>query len=562
MWPVVGFGLEINPANGDTGYSGSASYHSPRGGGFLLALVFALAPMLVLVTVLARLGGERRDATVGLLTALGATRTRVSVALWRAVRLPLLAGVSLGTALVVALECTSWTVPYTHYPMAPTPDARLVAEIVLCALGGGALTWIALWIGVRPRRVIFASPRPVSAARRSTTRPIWLLLGVLAGANWLYSLVALANPHFGAVVLFVGVVLSMLLLGPATARVLQAIAGGIVGLSRRPGAPVALLVGRELSVMARSAVRATVFMGVVALTATFATLVASQPVPLAQQARQASEVADGRALGVHVVADEAPWLSQLAESLPANEHLVQLVQGLGVDGVKLTATCATQEALLGGCVKGTQGSISSLGVKVPDTLRAWGATPRTTVVTGEPLTGEVLVVSDNEHRVDANRLADEMRDLVSPVPGISEPGAVWIVGAQVGLRQTRWITASAALAIVFALLMGAATLFAEVVRMRRRHVIFVAYAGAFSRHFRLGAGLVGIPLGLGGALGATTGLLASWSAVRLGNASAASTGSLLGTLLIVTAVVATLSSVAAASALGTRGHGQRRASTG
>lgn len=550
-WPVTGFGLDVNPANGDTGYFGSALYHSHRGAGFLLVLVFALAPLLVLVIVLSRLGGERRDATVSLLTALGVARAQVSGALWRAVRLPLLSGTGVGGALVLALECTSWTVPYTGYPMAPSPDARLVAAVAMCCIMGAALTWAALWIGIRPRRSVFASPRPVAAARRSTTRPIWLLLGVLTGANWLYSLVVLGNPNFGAVVLFVGVVLSMLLLGPATARVLQAIAGGIVGLSRRQGGPTALVIGRELSVMARSAVRATVFMGVVALTATFATLVASQPVPLVQQARAASEIADGRALGI-TTADEAAWLPQLAESLPADEHLVELVQGLGIEGVQLTATCATQEALLGDCVDGAQGTIGSVTADVPDALRAWGATTSTVVTTAKPAAGLVLVVSDNETPVNAASLADEMRGLVSPGPLISEPGAQWIVGAQVGLRQTRWITAAAALAVVLAMLMGAATLFAEVVRMRRRHQLFTAHAGTFSRHLGLGAGLVGLPLALGGALGATTGLLASWSAVRLGNASAASTGSLLGTLLIVTAVVAACSSVVAALATGTR----------
>ena len=457
----------------------------------------------------------------------------------------------MAVAVVVALELTSWTVPYTGYPMVASPDAALMSTIAVCGVMGAAITWAALWVGIRPRRSVFASPRPVGAARRTTTRPIWTLLGVLVVANWLYSLVVIGNPTLGAVVLFVGVVLCMLLLGPATARALQAIAEWIVGLSRRGGGPTALVVGRELSVMARSAVRATVFMGVVALTATFATVVASQPVPLAEQARAASQLAGGRALSI-TTADEAGWLPRLADALPGDQHVVQLARDLGMEGVQLTATCATQEALLGSCVDGPSGTIGSVTADVPDSLRGWGAGPETVVTTGEPGPGRVLIVSTGEAPVDAASLADEMRGLVSPVPVISEPGAEWIVGAHIGLRQARWITVSASLAVLLALLMGAATLFAEVVRMRRRHEIFTAYAGAFSRHLGLGAGLVGLPLALGGAFGVATGLLASWSAVRLGNASGGFTGTLLAILLIVTVVVASCSSVAAAVATGTR----------
>ena len=105
----------------------------------------------------------------------------------------------------------------------------------------------------------------------------------------------------------------------------------------------------------------------------------------------------------------------------------------------------------------------------------------------------MLVVSDDGTHVDTGGLADALRTFVSPVPRLSETGASWLVGAGVAVRQARWIVVVAALACLFAAVMGSATLLAEVVRMRRRHRVFAVYAGGLPRHLALGAGLVGPP---------------------------------------------------------------------
>lgn len=545
--PVTGFGMPVDRARGDAGMFGSAQYQSARSGALLLALAFGLAPLLVLVFVLARLGGERRDATASLLVALGAGRKQIRSALWRTARAPLAVGATLAAGLAFALGHLLWTVPYTGYPMTPSPDGRQALELLACTLGGAGLTWLALWVGTRPRNLVFVSTRPAAAPRVPSSRPVVALLATLALINWLYAFVSPANPTFGAVVLFVGMLLCILLLAPATSSILTALAGAVVALSRRRGGATALVVGRELSFMARSAVRATVFMGIVALTATFATVVATQPNDILRQAQAASSINAGQSVGFET-SETATWLPRLASSLPAHEHLVQLTQGLGVEDVRITAPCDTQVALLDRCAGEGAATLGSVATTAPASLRAWGASPSTLVATGEVGAGQVLVVTDDGTRVDTAGLADVLRTLVSPVPRLSEPGSSWLVGAGVAVRQSRWIVVVGALACLFAVVMGSATLLTEVVRMRRRHRVFAIYAGGFARHLGLGAGLVGLPLVLGGAVGGATGYFASYTAIHLGNASDRSAGSLVLALLTLVLVVASLSSLMAAVA--------------
>lgn len=545
--PVTGFGIPVDPARGDVGTFGSAQYQSARSGAFLLALAFGLAPLLVLVVVLARLGGERRDSTASLLVALGASRVQIRAALWQVARAPIGAGVALAAALAFTLDHVSWTVPYTGYVMTPSPDGRQAFMLLACSILGAALTWAALWMGTRPRKVVFISTRPAPSSRIPSSRPVLALLATLGIINWLYVFVSPTNPMFGAVVLFVGVLLCILLLAPATSSILTAAARGIVAISRRRSSPTALVVGRELSFMARSAVRATVFMGIVALTATFATVLATQPNDILRQAQAKSALNGGQSVSLGT-SDTAKWLPQLASSLPANEHLVQIAQGLSASDVRITAPCETQISLLGACAGESPKPLGSVTHIVPDPLRAWGVAASTVVTTGAVKAGQVLVVTDDGTRVDTGGLADVLRTLVSPVPHISDPGASWLVGASVAVSQARWIIVVAALACLFAVVMGSATLLAEVARMRRRHRLFAVYAGAFPRHLALGAGLVGLPLMLGGIVGGATGFLASYSAIRLGNASAGSAGSLLVALLTLVLVVAGVSSFAAALA--------------
>ena len=529
--PVVGFGLHVDPARGDNGYFGSTMYQSGRSGALSLVLVFALAPVLVLLVVLARVGGERRDATVALLVALGASRAQLRGALWRTVRVPMGAGALVAVLAALVLDRVSWTVPYTGYAMSPSPDLRQAVSLVVSAALGVTLTWAAVLVSTRPRRTAFASPRPVRAGRRVTARPVLALLAVLAAVNWLYALVNPTNPTTGTIVLFVGVLLCVLLIGPVTASVLTAIAAAVTSAARRGRRPVRMLVGRELASMARPAVRATIFMGVVALTATFATVLSTTPGDFLRQVIAASDANAGRSV-TFTTADTARWLPELEQALPAGQHLVGL-QTDPVAGTRvLTASCEAQSALLGRCAGDEQTPLGAFaGGDVPVVLRVWGMGPETLVRTGTPQAGEVLVVSEDESAVDTTALAGAMRPLVSPPPLITEPEQTWVVGATVAIRQARWIVVLGGVAGLFAVTMGCASLVAELARTRRRHRVFAVYAGGLHRHLGLGLGLVGVPLLIGAVIGSATAFAASWNAIQYGSASTSSVGPLLGVLL-------------------------------
>lgn len=389
--------------------------------------------------------------------------------------------------LAFLLDHLPWTVPYTGYVMTPSPDARQALALMASGCAGSLLTRAALWIGARPRRARFGFTRPTSPPRASTRWPVLGILAALLVVNWLYTLVNVANPTFAAIVLFSGVLVCIVLLGPATASLLAGVASGVVACARRFSWPTACLVGRELVAMARPAVRATVFMGVVALTGTFATVIATLPHEVLRTALGASTLNADRSVSIRT-GDSARWVPELAASLPDNEHLVQLVQGLGARDGRLTAPCRTQEALLGTCAGPAPSSLDSLVETVPDPLRAWGVSSRTVVVTGEVMAGQILVLTDDGARVDAAGLGGTLRGLVSPTPRITEPGSEWIVGA-----------------------------------------------------------------GLGG----TTGVLATYSAVRVGDASAASAGATSVALIVVATVTAGVASVATAVSTSSAARGGR-----
>ena len=529
--PVTGFGLQVDPARGDNGYFGSTMYQSSRTGALSLVLVFALAPLLVLLVVLARVGGERRDATVALLVALGASRGQVRRALWRAVRAPLAVGVGLAVLMASVLARVTWTVPYTGYVMSPSSDPRLDLSLLLSAVGGAALTWAAVLATTRPRRTAFASPRPARAGHRATARPVIALLAVLAAVNWLYALVNPTNPTTGSIVLFVGVLACVLLIGPVTASLLTALAGAVTAAARRGRRPVGMLVGRELASMARPAVRATIFMGVVALTATFATVLSTAPGDFLRQVIAASDANAGRSVRI-TTGESARWLPDLGRTLPEGQHLVGVQTDPVAGTTVITASCETQTALLGRCADDGGADLGALtDGAVPVVLRVWGMDDTTAVRTGEPRPGEVLVVREDDRAVDTVALSRAMRPLVSPTPLMTEPEASWVMGATVAIRQSGWIVVLGAVAGLFAVTMGCASLAAELARMRRRHRVFAVYAGGLHRHLGLGVGLVGVPLLLGSVVGSATAFAASWNAIQYGSASTTSVGPLLGVLL-------------------------------
>ena len=555
--PVTGFGLRVDPARGDDGYFGSTMYQSGRTSALSLVLVFALAPLLVLLVVLARLGGERRDATVALLVALGASRTQVRRALWRVVRVPIGVGVAVAALTASVLARVTWTVPYTGYVMSPSPDLRSDVSLLVSAVGGAALTWTAVLASTRGRRTAFASPRPVRAGSRATVRPVIALLAVLAAVNWLYALVNPTNPTTGTIVLFVGVLACVLLIGPVTASLLTALAGVVTAAASRGRRPVRMIVGRELASMARPAVRATIFMGVVALTATFATVLSTTPGDFLRQVIAASDVNAGRSVRF-ATGEGARWLPDLGRTLPEGQYLVGVQTDPIAGATALTASCETQVALLGRCAEDGPTDLGALtDGTVPIVLRVWGLDDMTIVRTGDPRPGEVLVISEDDRAVDTVALAQAMRPLVSPPPLITEPEASWVVGATVAIGQAGWIVVLGAVAGLFAVVMGSASLVAELARMRRRHRVFAIYAGGLNRHLGLGVGLVGLPLLLGAVVGCASAFAASWNAIRYGSASTTSVGPLLGVLLATGGVAAVAGSLGSAWATSRRDVARR-----
>jgi|GEM_PF-3438093 len=555
--PITGFGVEVDPARGDNGYFGSTMYQSARSGALLLLMVFGLAPLLVLLAVLTRIGGERRRATVALLVALGASRRQVRVALWRAVRVPLAVGATTSVIAASVLARVSWSVPFVGYAVSPSPDVRQSVLLATSAVLGTGMTWTALWWATRPRATDFASPRPVRVEKEATGRPVLALLATLAAVNWLYSVVSPTNPTTGAVVLFTGVLLCVLLIGPVTASLLTSIAKYLGTHSRRRRRPTEMLVARELASMARPAVRATVFMGVIALAATFATVIATQPNEILRQAEARQAINAGRSLTFEAP-DDAAWLPAFGRVLPTDLYIMAVARGLGAVDGELTATCEAQIVVLGACAEDTPVSLGSLTRgDAPLLLQLWGLGPGTIVRSGEVRGGQVLVISDDGRAIDPVALTDAMRPLVSPQPMISEPDAIWVGGALVAARQARWILVVAAIASIFAATMGGASVVVELVRMRRRHRIFAVYAGPFARHLRLGLGLVGLPLFVGATVGAATALLVSYSAIVAGNASSVTVGALLLGLTCFALTVATVVSLGAGLATYRRALGYR-----
>ncbi|WP_149203316.1 hypothetical protein [Actinotalea subterranea] len=548
---VAGFGVPVDKGRGDQGFIGSALYQSSRSGAFLLTVVFALAPLLVLMVVASRLGGERRDRAVAVATAVGASRAQLRVALLRATAKPIILGGVAGLLVVGLLQRFEWTLPLAGYTFLPSTDSRQVVTTVAAATLACVLLWEVLWATNRPRRSLFRGPRPTRDAESVSGKPVLGLVASLTATNWLYGLFFPTDPDLAALVMFLGAVCCMLFLGPATASILVAFGRGAIRVGRRTSRPTLLLVGQEMAVMSRPAVRATVFMGIVGLVATFATVLATRPAEVFVQAKKA-QVLNAERSFVMNTSEKAPWLPLLESSLPSDIHLLQLVGGpTPTAAAEIVATCATQEELFGSCVPGEGASapLGSLGGDAPPALRLWGPTDATVVRTGPVGPGQVLLISGDGAPIDPVAVSSSARAVVSPVPALEQPGQTWVVGSAVGARQALWIVAAGALACLLAAAMGVASLGNEMVRMRGRHRIFAIYAGSFPRFLGLGGGLVGLPLMLGAALGAACGLLISFSATRLGAGAISSADSVVGVLLVVGAAVATAATVAAALAV-------------
>ena len=544
---ISGFGLPRNLDSGDHGYLAGVLAQADRSAFARGGLVFVLLPLIVLLVVVARLGGPARDHAIAVAVALGATRRQLWRMLLVAVGRPIVVGAAFGGAVALVVRSVDWTVPVVSYPLTGRPSFSVLASIIVCAVLATASVIATAWIAHARRAGAGTGQKVGPPAQRPSGRPVVALVVVVAATNWAYAFFVATDPELAGLALFVGAATCVGLLGPVTTSILAGMSGFVVAQGARFGSATAILVGREMRALGRPMVHSTVFIGVVAITATFATVLMTMPAQFLVSARGAQALNGDRSVMI-ATGTEGSWLADAEERLGADVAFL----GVGAsaapdDPPSLTLPCSTQEKLGLGCA--AQGA----PVRLPSTdtltevLPLWGldaADP----ARSEPLgPGRYVVVSLTDRALDIDQIRSVVRESASPAPKVSLPHEAWVVGGNNSVRHSQWITLAALVAAALAMSTGTSAIAWEAQRLRSRHAVFAYFAGTRARILGAAFGAVGVPLVIGATLGSAVGVVISWTAANSGVLSSDSPGAVLLGILSLTGLTVALSATWVAS---------------
>ncbi len=543
---IGGFGA--HPAGGDEGYLGSAAYQQSRTGfSFGLAL-FGAAPALVLSVVVLNLDAERRRRRLTLLRLLGARPGQVRGAVMRELIPPAAAGAAAAAALALLATAGTWQLPGMHYWVVGADLRGIRWAVPLVA--AGSVTWL-LAAGVfsfRTRRTATLGARPVLAPLPAARWPVVILAVTVVASNAGYRYLYPIDPGVSTMVAIGGATVCIVLLGSACATVIRWSAARLLGRTRGSH-PVRLIAGRDLSVLSRPAVRATVGVAVIMVLAVQVSVWTS--IASADQRVAEARVATDQGLSlVAAILPGAEELGPILVELPGAPHaLVTTVPASGTPTVH--GPCAVLMQVVGAC----EGDLPAAPVirqallwlpdgtqiDVVDDLAALASVPSASLLMfssdGRPLDQDAIAAAFNRH-------------VPAPI-SIERPGQAEVTGGRNYTDQGRWFDAGGLLGLMIIVATAGFSLSFEVLRLARRVAPLGVLVGAPRFYVRLAAGMIGIPLvatTVGGLVVATGLVLAPTAPDMQGELPVAAMGRMLGITGVASAVVVLLCARALADA--------------
>ncbi len=548
---VGGFERKERGRPGDTGYLGSALYQQSRDGFWFGLALFGVAPALIMAVVVARLGGERRDRRLAVLTTLGASQIdRVRFLLREAWR-PVAVGAVAATLLGGLATVTRWPLPFAHYTVVG-PDLRSVLWLLpVLAVTGGVLVLAVVVVTHRVRRGAVFGTRPVPAPRRAPLWPLGALGVVIPTTYYGYMFFASSRPDISTMVAVSGAAISLLLVGSATSVLIMMLARALTAVSRRTSLPAGLIAGRDLASLSRPVIRATVAVSAAIVLATQLQVWMS----VADSGYRAAQAQHQQNRGLSLLVDvpgHSRRVARMVEDLPSS--IAALAIGVTDGGTQVVwGSCPAFEAVLGAC-PATGSEYDPDAVRLPQS-RLWiepGAllvrAPITTelpeVPSGAPPTSfeSIALFATDGRQLSRDDIASLTLRYEQPQTAVEGPGDSALAGGLVDRDHGRWFGYGGALALVLVFLTAGFALTFEMTRIGRRFAPLSVLIGSSSFYYRLAAGVVGAPAVLAAASGLAVAATIVLAPTRPGQGGLMPTGLhvALGAMALALAVVISL----------------------
>lgn len=501
-------------AESDQGYLGDVLYQWNRSSVRVALVLFAVAPCLVMIAVVVRLGGERRDQYIAWLAVIGARPAVIRRFIARESLVPTSLGCLVGLAVVGLAMTRNWSVPGIGSVIVGSFLRSAWLWCLVSAVVAAVVIQLALVVGYRVRRRS-GGARPRAATGRSRPWLVLVLVAIIAVQSYLYALIYPTDPGGASTISALAAGIVIVLLAPCGGAFLAFFGTVAMRLAHRTGSPVALVTGRELAALPRPALRTGAVIAAGVVVTVQAVLLLAGPTQWESAARSAAAVDPKATAVLEGVPSDDSWLPRADAGLPPRLALIQ-VEYDSVDPTvvrQVRATCAQIERLGSECPTDRSSWGEVLGAQPIAAREALSfAIPLKTQVepvavlgsddaTSPEIAPTYVIVSADGQALDDDEVARVLGAFVSPNVVVAHPWTSEVVGATTDLTHARWILVAGAVAGVVLIITAALALWFETVRIARRMASLSMMITRRRTTDALGVGLIGLPICAAAALG-------------------------------------------------------------
>lgn len=287
--------------------------------------------------------------------------------------------------------------------------------------------------------------------------------------------------------------ISMMFLGPLVGVLNSRLSPWLVRFAKKmPSRPATMIAGRDLALIPRPAIRATIGISVLAMIIVHGTLLMAIPSEVVREARAVYSANAGVSLQTTGIPEDTTALPGVGADLGKNVAFIQIDGGI-YDEQTVYGTCEDLVAILG-----SREEYPPTATSVIPQANYWikpGAAIKAVDSRGEaPARAYVILFSIDQSPLPVEELTGLFRDNVSPVVGRSIVGENYLVPAIALHDQARWFALGGVAGLMIIVIAAAVALGFEVLRSARRYAGLGVLVDSWRFYLTLGAGVTAIPI--------------------------------------------------------------------
>lgn len=441
---VSGFGV---PHEVSSGMIGSALRTKPLAVFLESYTAFVLVPALVLLLVVVRIDGRRRNARLAVLRVLGGSiRHRIAM-VWGSSFTGVVFGAAVALVVLAVLLVADITVPVVGYGLRAADLRASALDLFVALLAALSVLMVVLFTANQGRIARAAHGAQAAQIRvhpaAAALCPFLTWVAVMA-----YAQAVPYGPNVTTLTYYAGVLLVASTLPLMVAGVTTGLSRGIVRWARNRARPATLVAARQVLFDSRGVLTIGASLAVVILLTVQVQIFSGKLSAQAVEAASLQQLTGDRLLNVELRGDRI--LQESARTVLRRHGQILLYFGspnTGDTTVHITGSCAALDAAGLGCTEGPRSILEmtretraivglaggqSIEVTVDDAVDAWSAVPY-------GWWGNLALVSPGP-QLDSLAINTELADLSTPASTVTPISDSWLVAAADSTAKSRWLT--------------------------------------------------------------------------------------------------------------------------